>query len=276
MDAAYPLVPPLYTDVPAWRVHLLLPHGQRRQNIEYVRISRTTRLPEPVLRHGVNLAPPARAVLDTCSWCLDAPDDLVAEAFVETVVRATLSSGLADLADLEYELDQAPRRYTRPLRQALTRARDRKREDATRQLFDGLARHGPLGLLRHVAIYGDRRRIAVAEALWPNRALAVTIDASPHEQAELIRLGFAVIEISLRDLTTDTAELVNRIAATLSARPEATLPTGVALLPLGPPEPEAAAERGALGRVQLAPTTTPTLPPQSGLRVRGPAYSGAF
>ncbi|MBR7839581.1 hypothetical protein KDL01_40385, partial [Actinospica durhamensis] len=268
--------PPPHTDVPAWRVHLLLPHGRRRQNIEYVRISRTTRLPEPIRRHGVNLAPPARAVLDTCTWCLEAPDDVMAEAFIETVVLATVSSGLASLSDLEQELDQAPRRHTKALRQALVRARTRERDAAAHRLFDDLARHGPLGLLRHVAIYGDRRRIAVAEALWPSRALAVTIDAGPNERAELGRLGFEVVEISAHDLTANTTAIVNRVTAALAARPEATLPTGVALLPLGQPVPDPAAEEGVPGRVQLAPTTTPTLPPRSGLRVRGPAYSGAF
>jgi very-short-patch-repair endonuclease len=264
-------------DAPAWRVHILVPHGQRRQNIEYVRISRTTRLPEPVLRYGLKLAPPARAALDACSWCLEAPDDVTAEAFVETVVRATVSAGLADLDDLESELEQAPRRHTRSLRQALERARVRERALASRRLFEGLGYTSALGLMRRVAIYGERKLIAVAEALWPHRALVLTIDAEPNAVAELTRLGFAVIQLSAHDVADNTAEIMERIAAVLAARPEATLPRGVALLPLGQHESDAAAEGGGLpGRVQLASTTSPTLPPWSGLRVRGPAFSGAF
>lgn len=272
----YHPIPPLEADFPAWRVHLLLPHGQRRQNIEYVRISRTTRLPEPARRFGLRLAPPARAVLDACSWCLEAPDEVTAEAFVETVVRATVSAGLADLGELEYELDLAPRRHTRSLRDALARARTRERAAATRRLFDGLSRRGPQGLMRHIAIYGERRQIAVAEALWPNRALVVTIDAKPSAVAELTRLGFAVIQISAYELAKNTAGVVERIAGALAARPEATLPRGVALLPTGPTEPDAAVEAGLPGRVQLALTSMPTLPQWSGLRVRSPAFSGAF
>lgn len=272
----YHPVPPLESDFPAWRVHLLVPHGQRRQNIEYVRISRSTRLPEPVRRYGLRLAPPARAVLDACSWCLEAPDDVTAEAFVETVVRATVLAGLADLGELEDELDQSPRRHTRPLRDALVRARAHERAAATRRLFEGLSRLGPQGLMRRIAIYGERRQIAVAEALWPSRALVVTIDAKPGAVAELSRLGFAVIQISAYELARSTADVVERITSALAARPEATLPPGVALLPIGQTEPDAAAEGGLPGRVQLALTSMPMLPQWSGLRVRSPAFSGAF
>lgn len=272
----YHPVPPLESDFPASRVHLLVPHGQRRQNIEYVRISRSTRLPEPVRRYGLRLAPPARAVLDACSWCLEAPDEVTAEAFIETVVRATVLAGLADFGELEHELDQAPRRHTRPLRDALLRARTRERAAATRHLFEGLSRHGPQGLMRRIAIYGERRQIAVAEALWPSRALVVTIDAKPAAVAELGRLGFAVIQTSAHELAKNTADVVERIAGALAARPEATLPPGVALLPIGQTEPDAAAEGGLPGRVQLALTSMPMLPQWSGLRVRSPAFSGAF
>jgi hypothetical protein len=257
-------------------VHLLVPHGQRRQNVEYVRVSRSTLLPEPVRRHGLRLAPPARAVLDACSWCLETPDEVTAEAFIETVVRATVLAGLADLGELEHELDQAPRRHTRPLRDTLVRARTRERAAATRRLFDGLSRHGPQGLMRRVAIYGERRQIAVAEALWPSRAVVVTIDAKPGAVVELSRLGFAVIQISAHELAKNTADVVERIASALATRPEATLPPGVALLPIGQTEPDAAAEGGLPGRVQLALTSTPMPPQWSGLRVRSPAFSGAF
>jgi hypothetical protein len=261
---------------PAWRVHLLVPHGQRRQNVDFVRVSRTTRLPEPVLRYGVRLASPARATLDACSWSLEAPDEVTAAAFVETVVRAAVATGLADLGELEYELEQAPRRHTKALREALVRARAHERAAATRRLFEALGRNGPQGLIRRVAIHGERRQIAVAEALWPSRALVVTIDAKAGAVAELSRLGFAVIQVSAYELAKNTAGVLERIATALAARPEATLPRGVALLPVSQSEPDAAVEGGMPGRVQLALTSMPTLPQWSGLRVRGPAFSGAF
>jgi hypothetical protein len=264
--------------LPASRVHLLVPHSQRRQNIGYVRISRTTRPPEPVRRYGLALAPPARAALDTCSWCLEASDEATVEAIVETVVRATVAAGLAGLGELEHELEHAPRRHTKALRQGLERASARARSAATRQLFDGLGRLGTPGAMRHVAIYGDRRQIAVAEALWPTRALVVTVDAKAHQVAQLARLGFAVIQLSAHTLAEDVAAVASGIAAALAARPEATLPRGVALLPLGRPEPDSAGagEGGGHARVQFALTASPTLPPWSGLRVRSRAYSGAF
>jgi hypothetical protein len=207
---------------------------------------------------------------------LEAADEVVAEVFVESVVRAAVSAGLASLSDLEHELEQAPRRHTRALRQALARARGRERVIATRRLFDGLGRLGPLGAMRDVAIYGERRRIVVAEALWPTRALVVTVDAKPNQVAELSRLGFAVIQVSAHALAEDAAEVVSGIAAALAARPEATLPRGVALLPLGRSESDLTAVEEVHSRVQFALATTPTLPPWPGLRVRRPTFSGAF
>lgn len=286
-------------DSPTCRVHLLIPHSQRRQNVSFVRVSRTTRMPEPVARQGLRLAPPARAAVDACSWCLEAPDAATADAFVETVVHATVSTGLAALADLEYELDQSPRRHTRPLRHVLTKARVREHAAATRYLFDSLRRNGPAGLLRYVAIYGERRLIAVAEAIWPSRALVATIDPQPYAVAELTRLGFAVIQIRAGDVVRSTAAVIDRISAALATRPEVTLPPGVALLPVGRPEPDGAAEasvteyahrgqsdhvpansvsagRVPANRVPSSRVPAPARPPWPGLNARGPAFTGAF
>jgi len=47
------------------RVHVLIPHGREATN-GAILVERTRRLPTPVHRDGVPLAPPARAVLDAC------------------------------------------------------------------------------------------------------------------------------------------------------------------------------------------------------------------
>jgi hypothetical protein len=47
-------------------VHLLVPQDRKVHGSDYVIIERTKRLPEPVMRTGVPLAPIIRSVLDTC------------------------------------------------------------------------------------------------------------------------------------------------------------------------------------------------------------------
>lgn len=48
------------------RVHVLVPHGRKALSSEYVIVERTRRIPKPVIRDGVPLAPPGRSVLDAC------------------------------------------------------------------------------------------------------------------------------------------------------------------------------------------------------------------
>lgn len=48
------------------RVHLLMPHGHRVMSSNHVIVERTRRMPEPVVRDGIVLAPLVRAVLDAC------------------------------------------------------------------------------------------------------------------------------------------------------------------------------------------------------------------
>ncbi|MFI7678081.1 hypothetical protein [Actinophytocola sp. NPDC049390] len=48
------------------RVHLLVPHERRAICSDYVIVERTRRMPRPVIRDGVPLAPLTRSVLDAC------------------------------------------------------------------------------------------------------------------------------------------------------------------------------------------------------------------
>lgn len=48
------------------QVHVLVPHGRRANSSNVVVVERTRRMPEPVFRDGVPLAPLTRSVLDAC------------------------------------------------------------------------------------------------------------------------------------------------------------------------------------------------------------------
>lgn len=47
-------------------IHLLVPHGRRVRNYDYVHVERTHRPPKVIIRRGLRLAEPTRAVLDGC------------------------------------------------------------------------------------------------------------------------------------------------------------------------------------------------------------------
>src|SRR5690242_18523684 len=86
-------------------VHVLVPHDQQPASARHVVIERTHRLPPPVIRTGVPLAPVARALVDGARR-LSAPGD-AAELFADAVQR-----GLCSIGQLWREVEEAQRRGT--------------------------------------------------------------------------------------------------------------------------------------------------------------------
>ncbi|XVV04876.1 hypothetical protein ACQPW3_05570 [Actinosynnema sp. CA-248983] len=80
------------------RVHVLQPAGRRKSGDHHMLLERTTRLPSPVLKDGLPLAPPARAVLDAARV---EPHP----ARTRTLLTAVLSSGACTPHTLLAELD---------------------------------------------------------------------------------------------------------------------------------------------------------------------------
>jgi len=94
-------------------VHLLVPHDRRRLSTGYVRVERTRRFPDEVVRrHGVVLVPLARAVGDAARRLRRDTD---ASALVSEVVQR----GLVGVVDLEAELAGGSRRGSAFFRRAL-------------------------------------------------------------------------------------------------------------------------------------------------------------
>jgi len=101
----------LATD-PSHEVHVLVPAGRQPSSCGFVVVERTWRLPVPVVRGGVPLAPVARAVLDAARRMrrLDQIRALVAEA---------VQSGQCSAPELTGELDAGSPRGTGLVRTAL-------------------------------------------------------------------------------------------------------------------------------------------------------------
>lgn len=110
-------------------VHILIPHERRRLSTGYVRIERTTRLPErPTYPHGIPMAPLVRAAGD-------AVRRLPIESDVLAILSELVQRDLAKTDDLVDELTQGNRRGSAHFRTSV------------RHLLAGV-RSGPEGALR--------------------------------------------------------------------------------------------------------------------------------
>jgi hypothetical protein len=93
-------------------VHLLVPDGRQVRDTGPVHVERTSRLPEPVLRDGIPLAPLVRC-------CIDAARRLRREGDVAELLSDAVQRGLCTVAQLARELDAGSRRHTAMPRQVL-------------------------------------------------------------------------------------------------------------------------------------------------------------
>ncbi|HEV8555202.1 MAG TPA: hypothetical protein VGR06_02240 [Actinophytocola sp.] len=93
-------------------VHLLLPADRKVISSAYVTIERTTRLPEPVIRDGLPLAPLVRSVLDACRRLR--AFDTVGALITEAVQRRRIHP-----ERLAHELSMGSRRGTSVPREVL-------------------------------------------------------------------------------------------------------------------------------------------------------------
>ena len=219
---------PLGDPAAADHLHALVPHRTRRQNVARLRITRTTMVPKPTRFGVLRVAPLARCVLDSC---LAAVEDGDARS-IDAIVTVALTDGRVRLTELEYELGRAPRRHSGPLRTEIARSKAHRRATAARRLLEEIRVSGPHGALPDVAIYLGRARVAQAAAIWPNRAVAAVVDAPEREIRALIALGFAVVQVVPQRAEEDPAGVLRQISSALADRPQATLPTGLSLLPL--------------------------------------------
>jgi hypothetical protein len=99
-------------------VRVLIPHARRLKSDGFVVVTRTTRLPPPVVIGHYALAPPARATVDAC---LRARSTEV----VRTVVAAVVRSRLCTPAELARELEAHQVQYSARLRAVLSRGQPR-------------------------------------------------------------------------------------------------------------------------------------------------------
>ena len=94
------------------RVHVLVPLRRRLLSHDFVQVERTSRLPEPLFRHGIPFAPPARATIDVARSATDA--DLL-----RRLLTLPVYYGVCTATDLQHELEAGNQRGTAAVREML-------------------------------------------------------------------------------------------------------------------------------------------------------------
>jgi hypothetical protein len=99
-------------------IDVLIPATVKRQSIGFVRVQRTTRMPErPSVRSGIRWAPPSRAVSDAARGELELGE-------VRELVAAVVQGRRCTVAQLAEELRNGPKRGSAALRSVLGEVAD--------------------------------------------------------------------------------------------------------------------------------------------------------
>lgn len=153
-------------------VDILIPATSKRKSIVYVRVHRTTQMPE--MAYGPPhraCAPPARAAADAVRTLTDLR---AARALLAGVVQ---DRGCAPW-QLKQELDAGPVQYSALLRSVLAEVTDGVRSAPEAELRDLIKKAGlPMPLFNPRLYARDGTFIACPDAWWPEAGVAVEIDS---------------------------------------------------------------------------------------------------
>lgn len=182
-------------------VLVLLPASRRLASRNYLTVERTTRLPPPVRRAGLPVAPLVRATLDAARHERDR-DRL--RALVLTPVR----SGACTIAELRVELNKGNQRGSAAIR-ALLVGREHEVVPVTHGSAKRIVRQAPLPPPRwQVELHTrDGTVLGMADALWPEAGLAWSLGTQQHPLPADEPTTVALTELGITVLHTDPAEL---------------------------------------------------------------------
>jgi hypothetical protein len=153
-------------------VDVLIPEDRRRQSTAFVRVHRTTRMPERMFTTGrIRFAEPPRAVVDAARF-LTRFDD------VRAVVCEAVQRGTCSVSDLAAELSAGPSAGSALLRRALAEVSDGVRSVAEgdfRSLILGSGLPKPMFNAR--LFDADGTFIAMVDGWWQEAGVAGEVDS---------------------------------------------------------------------------------------------------
>jgi len=220
-------------------VHVLIPHDRRRLSPSFVDAERTRNLPtseQVIMKQGLLLAPPARAICDACRRLRSEPE-------VRSLVLAAVRDGVTDAATLMGELKSVPRRGSAFLRSAIESADQRVWSPAEADLRAVLAGTSLPTPLWNVHLLGpDGRFIAIPDAWFDDVGLAVEVDSRQHHsagqdwertlarQARYASAGVLCVPVTPRQIRDEPDAVIRQITqayAAASRRPRPPVTTVV-------------------------------------------------
>ena len=214
-------------------VDVLVPLTRQRQNASFVRLHRTSRMPERVYKFGpIRYALATRAVADTSRSLTSLRD-------VRAVIADAVQRNQCDVPELVAELNKGPSAGSALFRQALTDVADGIKSAAEGDLKDLLARSGlPMPLFNATVLAGNTF-VATPDAYWPEFGVAVEVDSrewhmSPHDHAHTLerqrrmgKYGIIVLPFTPNQIRKQPTEVLATIRDALESarargRPAAT------------------------------------------------------
>jgi hypothetical protein len=203
-------------------IDVLVPAETRRRDAGFVRLHRTTRMPERIWQVGpVRYTFLPRAVAD-------AVRDMAGLRDVRAVVADAVQRGRCQVGDLAAELSGGPKAGSALFRIALADVAEGIRSVAEADLKDLLVKaRVPMPLFNPELHDADGTFIARPDAWWPELGIAVEVDStewhiSPQEHADTLARGrrmgryqIVVLRFTPRQLRSEPAAVIEEIRRTL-------------------------------------------------------------
>jgi very-short-patch-repair endonuclease len=204
-------------------VDVLIPHERRRCSIAFVRVQRTSRMPELQHRAGeVCYVPLARAVADTVRGLGDIGQ-------VRAVVADGVQRSRVSVRELADELARGPARGSARFRQALEEVAEGVRSSAEGDLRTLIKRERLPDPMYNARLYVGDSFIAKPDAWWPDAGVAVEIESrqwhlSPGDwertlarDATMSARGIIVLHFPPRRLRAEARAVASEIRSALEA-----------------------------------------------------------
>jgi very-short-patch-repair endonuclease len=204
-------------------VDVLIPHERRRRSLAFVRVHRTSRMPDVVLLLGeASYVPAPRAVADTVRGLRDI-------GAVRAVVADGVQRGKVQVAELADELASGPFQGSARFRQVLEEVAEGVRSAAEGDLRSLIKRERLPGPLYNPRLYVGHSFIARPDAWWPDAGVAVEIESrqwhlSPgawertlSRDARMSARGIIVLHFPPRRLRTESGKVAGEIRSALDA-----------------------------------------------------------
>lgn len=213
-------------------LQVLIPHTRQVRNTAAIRVERTIRLPEPVFRRGVPLAPVVRAVTD-------AVRSLRSEHEIAEVLSDAVQRDLCTVAELVAELDAGGRRGSSTPRRVLREVGAGIRSAAELNAKKLWARSGLPEPAWNAPVFDSAGRLlGIADAWWDDVALAWEINSyawhlapqdyarEQEKRARFAAVGAAVLPTMPKRLRADSGGVLRELGMAYqaaAARPRSTV-----------------------------------------------------